>query len=177
MKKARIEEAAMAATAQKPRKAAFCPTPAQRGFVAGAAGFGVPRRVICQMLPGVNPGETMPISAHMLRDYFPRELRQGLKLVVALAGARVCQRALSGDDRAAHAAQLALLNNLGWEVPAESEDDDPPLDMRALTFAERDQLRTLIEKAMAARESDIEASAAEDARQRRARWQRAPRDA
>src|SRR5262245_27157140 len=98
MTKGKAEGTPSAGEAKKPRKAGFRPTQAQRAFVAAAAGLGVPRRVICQMLPAAEPGEIVSISAHVLRDYFSRELREGMKLVVPLIGARLCQRALSGDD-------------------------------------------------------------------------------
>jgi hypothetical protein len=175
MKKAKSEEAP-ATPQSKSRKPAFRPTQAQRGFVAAAAGLGVPRRVICQMLPGANPGETVTIRAHLLRDYFSRELREGMKLVVALVGARVCQRALSGDDRGAHAAQMLVLNTQGnWKPVAEAAiDDEPPLDVRALTREERDELKRLLTKATQGKESDIQAAAADAAEERRTRLQRRP---
>jgi hypothetical protein len=157
--------------AKKPRRTAFRPTQAQRAFVAAAAGLGVPRRVICQMLPGAKPGETTPISAHLLRDYFSRELREGMKLVVALVGARVCQRALSDDDRGALQAQMAVLNGRGgWTVAAEPLDE-PPLDMRALSREERDQFRRLLAKATDGQQSDDDLVAADAARRPRGRWQ------
>jgi hypothetical protein len=157
--------------AKKPRRTAFQPTQAQRAFVAAAAGLGVPRRVICQMLPGAKRGETTPISAHLLRDYFSRELREGMKLVVALVGARVCQRALSDDDRGALQAQMAVLNGRGgWTVPAEPLDE-PPLDMSALSREERDQLRRLLAKATDPQQRDDALVAPDAARRPRGRWQ------
>lgn len=171
MTKGRSEEA----PARKPRGSAFRPTQAQRAFVAAAAGLGVPRRVICQMMPGAKPGETTPISTHLLRGYFSRELREGMKLVVALVGARLCQRALSDDDRGALQAQMAVLHGRGgWTIPSQPVDD-APLDMRALTREERDQLRHLLAKATDPQQRDDEAIAADAARGRRDRWQFPPR--
>jgi hypothetical protein len=132
-------------TGQKPRRAAFRPTQEQRAFVAAAAGLGIPRRVIRQMLPGAKPGETVAITGHMLTDCFAQELREkGLALVVALAGARLCQRALSGDDRGA--AQMMVLNARGWKLPAPPEERDE-ISLAALTREERQELRRLLDKA------------------------------
>jgi hypothetical protein len=97
MRKAKHEEAPAA-------------TPAQRAFVSAAAGLDVPRRVICRMLPGAEPGETVSTSVHRLRDHFSRELREGMKHVAALVCARVCQRAISADGRGALQAQALVLN-------------------------------------------------------------------
>jgi hypothetical protein len=110
MRKAKREEAPAATPAQEPGESAFQPTQAQRAFVSAAAGLDVPRRVIYRMLPGAEPGETVSIGAHMLRDYFSRELREGMKYVAALACARVCQRAISADDRGALQAQALVPN-------------------------------------------------------------------
>jgi hypothetical protein len=65
MRNAKLEEAAT--PAQEPGESAFQPRPAQRAFVSAAAGLGVPRRVICRMLPGADPGAPVSISAHMLK--------------------------------------------------------------------------------------------------------------
>jgi hypothetical protein len=97
MRKAKLEEALAA-------------MPAQRAFVSAAAGLDVPRRVICRMLPGADPGATVSISAHRLRDYFSRELREGMKYLMALVCARVCQRAIVGRRRGALQAQALVLN-------------------------------------------------------------------
>src|SRR5579864_743655 len=100
------------------------------------------------MLPGAERGETVSISAHMLRDHFSRELREGMKYVVALVCARVCQRAISADDRGAHQAQALVLNAQGgWKLPPEAEDG-PELNMDALTREERDELERLLTKTM-----------------------------
>jgi hypothetical protein len=77
MRKAEREEAPAAIPAPEPGESAFQPAPAQRAFVSAAAGLGVPRRVICRMLRGAEPGATVSISAHMLRDYFSRGLPEG----------------------------------------------------------------------------------------------------
>jgi hypothetical protein len=77
MRKAKREEAPGATPAEEPGENAFQPTPVQRAFVSAAAGPGVPRRVICRMLPGAEPGATVSISAHMLRNYFSLERREG----------------------------------------------------------------------------------------------------
>jgi hypothetical protein len=115
--------------------------------VAAAAGLGIPRRVIRQMLPGAKPGETVSITGHMLTDHFARELREkGLALVVALAGARLCQHALSGDDRGAHAAQMMVLNARGWTLPTKPEERDE-ISLAALSREERKELRRLLDKA------------------------------
>lgn len=150
------EEAENAAAPRRPRKAAraFQPTREQRTFVAAAAGLGVPRSVICQMLPGARRGETVSITRDTLRREFETELRDGLKLVMALVETRVFQRALFQDDRSALAAQMALLNARGgWKVPSgqvavPEPDPDPPLDLDQLTREERHQLVHLLEKTM-----------------------------
>jgi len=155
------EQAGNAGARQRPRKApaAFQPTREQRAFVATAAGLGVPRSVICQMLPGARPGETVSISRDMLRREFDTELRDGLKLVVALVETRVFQRALFHDDRSALAAQMAVLNTWGgWKtapgqataLPAEPE---PEWAMHQLTREERNELRKLLEKATPRRDA------------------------
>jgi hypothetical protein len=134
-------------TGQKPRRAAFRPTQEQRAFVAAAAGLGIPRRVIRQMLPGAKSGETVSITGRMLTDCFAQELREkGLALVVALAGARLCQRALSGDDRNAQTAQMMVLNARGWKLPAPPEERDE-ISLAALSREERKELRRLLDKA------------------------------
>jgi hypothetical protein len=145
---------------QKPRRADFRPTQEQRAFVAAAAGLKIPRRVICQMLPGAKPGETVSITGRMLTDYFARELREGLALVVALAGARLCQRALSGDDRGAWTAQMMILNTRGWKLPAAREERDE-IWVAALSREERKELRRLLDKATLRQKRDEE-GAAED---------------
>jgi hypothetical protein len=160
MTKGKTEE-----TEQKPRRAAFRPTQAQRAFVAAAAGLGVRRRVICQMLPGAKSGEVVSISAHMLRDHFARELREGLRLVVALAGARLFQRAISGDDRGALTAQMMILNARGWKLPAEPlEEAEPELSLAALSREERNEMRRLLDKAAAGQEGGR--ATADDAEER-----------
>jgi hypothetical protein len=171
MRKARLEEAPPAMPAQEPGDSAFQPTPAQRAFVSAAAGLGVPRRVICRMLPGAEPGETVSISAHMLRDYFSRELREGMKYVAALACARVCQRAISADDRGALQAQALVLNAQGgWKLPPEATlDDGPELNMHALTREERDEMRRLLAKATEDPQNGDPTTTADAARRRRRR--------
>jgi hypothetical protein len=172
MTKGKAEETPAAIAAETPGKAGFRPTQAQRAFVAAAAGLGVPRRVIRQMLPAAEPGATVSISAHMLRDYFGRELREGMKLVLPLIGARVCQRALSGDDRSAAQAQTLVLNAQGgWKLLGDGllddvEDEKP--DMSVLSREEFDELERLLAKTMGGKES-VGVAASHPARRHRGR--------
>jgi hypothetical protein len=153
------QQAGNAGARQRPRKAAaaFQPTREQRAFVATASGLGVPRSVICQMLPGARPGETVSISRDMLRREFDTELRDGLKIVVALVETRVFQRALFHDDRSALAAQMAVLNTRGgWKTApgqATAVPAEPEWAMHQLTREERNELRKLLEKATPRRDA------------------------
>jgi hypothetical protein len=170
MRKAKREAAQAATPAQEPGESAFQPTQAQRAFVSAAAGLGVPRRVICRMLPGAEPGEMVSISAHMLRDHFSRELREGMKYVVALVCARVCQRAISADDRGALQAQALVLNAGGWKLlPEATLEDGPDLNMDALTQDERHELKRLLAKAMEDPENGDRTTTADVVQRRRRR--------
>jgi hypothetical protein len=148
------KQASAAAPPQRARKsgAPLQATRAQRAFVVAAAGLGVPRKVICQMLPGARSGETAAMTSDMLRHLFPRELRDGLKLAVALVEARVFQRALTHDDRSALTAQLAILNTRGgWKTAGEpaavAEPSGQALAIEDLNREERQLLRSLLAKA------------------------------
>ena len=136
---------------RKARETAFRPTRAQRAFVAAAAGLGVPREMICRMLPGEHPGETVAIDGRALWNNFWRELRGGLKLAVALVEARMFQHALSGDDRSALTAQTLILNTRGGGKPAGDpaihEPSEAELAVDQLNRRERDTLRKLLTKA------------------------------
>jgi hypothetical protein len=168
MAKKRAAGAVPPKNAYKPRGRVFQPTRAQRAFVAAAAGLGVPSRVICQMMPGGRAGELAPIDSHTLRCYFSRELQDGLMLATALVEARVYERALSQDDRAALSAQALILNARGgWKAADEAslrEPSEPPLAMHRLSREERDTLRGLLAKATepeGAEESETGAAAAD----------------
>jgi hypothetical protein len=177
MAKKRAADAVPPKNAYKPRGRAFQATQAQRAFVAAAAGLKVPSRVICQMMPGARAGEIAPIDAHTLRNYFWRELQDGLKLVKALVEARVYERALSRDDRSAHSAQALILNaGGGWKSaddPSLREPAEPPLAMHRLSREERDMLRKLLAKATeleGTEDSETGAAAADgDSRRRKRR--------
>lgn len=138
-------------SAPAPRKRKFEPTAAQRAFVAAASGFGVPPRIICQMLPGARPGQTLRIKSRTLKRRFARELREGLTLANALVKARVFQRALSLDDRSAVTAQTLILNAQGaWMPAAGGQGQEPgrtPLAIERLSPSERVTLRRLVDKA------------------------------
>jgi hypothetical protein len=138
-------------TKAKPPRETFAPSEAQRAFVAAAAGVGVPRRLIRQLLPGARPGDVAEISGRALARHFGAELRRGVDLALSLAAARLFQIALAGEERRSLGAlRLVLKAPEAWRALAMASGNTAPrLFLDRLTRQESHALRKLIAKATA----------------------------
>ena len=127
----------------------FAPSEAQRAFVAAATGLGVPASLICRMLPGAAPGETVAIDGASLARHFEEECRQGLRLALSLAAARLFAIALAGADRPALTAlRLILKTPTEWDMLGEAsrEGQAGRFSGERLSRQERAALRKLLAK-------------------------------
>ena len=132
-------------------RSAFVPTPAQRAFVAAANAVGLPREMICRMLPRGENGARAALDPARLERHFAEELSPGTMLAARLVVARVLQCALAGDDREAISAQMAVFKTLeDWRALGDAQaEEGRKLAVDRLTREERDALRLLLEKAAA----------------------------
>lgn len=136
--------------AKSTTRGAFAPSEAQRAFVAAAAGLGVPATLTCRMLPGARPGKTVAIDEASLAKHFEREVRQGLRLALSLAAARLFAIAMaSGDRQALVALRLILKAPDDWHALGKrSRGETRRIAGERLSRPERAALRKLIDKAM-----------------------------
>jgi len=132
-------------------RAAFVPTETQRAFVAAANAAGLPLPVICRMLPPDAKGARAALTPESLARHFAEELSQDTMLAARLVVARVLLRALTGDDREAMSAQMAVFKTLeGWRALGEVQGaQERSLAIERLSREDRDALRRLIDKAVA----------------------------
>lgn len=144
------------ATTRPAGRAAFAPSEEQRAFVAAARAVGLAPALICRLLPSGTEGARNALTPASLARHFAEELRHDSMLAARLVVLRVLHRALTGNDRDAASAQLALFKTLpDWLQLGDSEQAAPQrLDFDRLSRAERKALRALIEKAA---ESDPDA--------------------
>jgi hypothetical protein len=134
----------------KPGRTPFVPSETQRAFVAAAAAVGLPPAMICRMLPPGVKGARATLDPSSLEQHFAEELKPETLLAARLVVARVLERALSGDDRVAISAQMAVFKTLDdWRGLGESarEREGRRLAVDRLTRQERDTLRKLLAKA------------------------------
>jgi hypothetical protein len=138
------------ATARPAGRATFAPTEEQRAFVTAARAVGLAPALICRLLPRGAKGARDALTPASLARHFAEELRHDAMLAARLVVLRVLHRALTGDDRDAASAQLALFKTLpDWLQLGETEPAAAQrLDFDRLSRAERRALRTLIEKAV-----------------------------
>lgn len=126
---------------------AFVPNQEQRAFVASALAVGLPRDVICRMLPRSGDGDPALDPANLDR-HFADEIAPGPMLALRLIIARVLQRALLDRDPEALYLQFAVFRSFkDWPKLGESGEDEPGLDVNRLTRSERRTLRRLMQKA------------------------------
>ncbi|MGO8919864.1 MAG: hypothetical protein ACLQJR_28525 [Stellaceae bacterium] len=136
-------------------RAAFVPSEAQRAFVAAANAVGLPLPLICRMLPRGEKGAPATVGPADLERHFAEELSPGSMLATRLVVARVLQRALTGDDREAMSAQMAVFKTLeDWRTLGDAQAAEDRLAVDRLTREERDALRQLLDKAAEADPAD-----------------------
>lgn len=130
-------------------RAVFIPSETQRAFVAAANAVGLPLPLICRMLPRGENGAHAALDPARLERHFAEELSPGTMLAARLVVARVLQRALSGDDREAMSAQMAVFKTMeDWRSLGDAQAaEGRKLAVDRLTREERDALRLLLEKA------------------------------
>lgn len=126
---------------------AFVPNEEQRAFVASALAVGLPRDVICRMLPRSDNDDPGLDPANLDR-HFADEIAPGPMLALRLIIARVLQRALLDRDPDALYLQFAVFRSIkDWPKLGENDEDEPGLDVNRLTRSERRTLRKLLKKA------------------------------
>jgi hypothetical protein len=125
------------------------PSETQRAFAAAAAGVGVPKKLICRLLPGAEPGAVGEIDKGTLAKHFAAELRRGVNLASSLAAARLFRIALAGEDRLALTVLRLVLKSpdASRALGDLAGDAGPSLSFDRLTSQERHALRKLIAKA------------------------------
>lgn len=128
---------------------AFVPNEEQRAFVASALAVGLPRDVICRMLPRGGEDGNAALDPANLDRHFADEIAPGPMLALRLIIARVLQRALLDRDPDALYLQFAVFRSIkDWPKLGENDEDEPGLDVNRLTQSERRTLRRLMKKAV-----------------------------
>lgn len=132
-------------------RAAFAPSETQRAFVAAANAVGLPLPLICRMLPRGENGRAAALQPAQLQRHFAEELSPDAMLATRLVVARVLQRALTGDDREAMSAQMAVFKTLAdWRALGDADEaQERELEVDRLSRDERAALRQLLAKAAA----------------------------